>query len=270
MSRHDNGALVWTWPPTLIVGGFGLALLAVAVAIQSDIPGVIGVVALIVAVSGRLISASELRYGDADFPPLPAPSAVADDTPVRSRAIRRRSGVAYVLAVISGGGLVLAMIVNWHSQPRSTTILEGVLAVGCLTGSYLIGPAARFVVTAQHLHIDTAWHRMSVPRELLGALSGRGQDVRLDLTNGDRRYFRVDSPFLDVSGAEYRSNSRCQVRTVRRIVALLAAVPAGPPMPEPVVTVTRRTGLLVLAVAALVVAVPSLVGIFAIGFTIDR
>ncbi|MFG2106465.1 hypothetical protein [Micromonospora chersina] len=260
---HDNGALVWTWRLTLIVSGVGFALLGVAVVLWATrtpaevargdagygLPATFGAVALIVAVAGRISSASALRYRNASLPPVPAPSAVVHHVKARSCSVHRRSGIAYLMMAITGGGLVLAALANWNPQPRLSSLLELVLATACAAGCYLAGPAARFVMTPRHLHIDTALHRISVPRHLLGQFSRRGVEVRLDLTSGDHVYFRVDSPLWDVRGGQYRTNGRCQVRTVERIVAMLGEVPPTTHTDDAVVT-TSRVGMIALAVGA--------------------
>ena len=105
---HDSGALVWTWRLTLIVSGVGLALLGIAVVLWATrtpaevargdagygFPAVFGAVALIVAVAGRISSASALRYRTVFLPQVPAPSAVVHHVEERSCSVRRRSGIA--------------------------------------------------------------------------------------------------------------------------------------------------------------------------------
>jgi hypothetical protein len=269
---HDNGALVWTWPLTLTVSSVGLLLLAIAAALsvartpaevaRGDsafmVPAVFGVVALIVAVSGRITSANALRYGDVSLPQVPHQSGVAHHAGARRRSVRRRSGVAYLFMAIIVGGVVAAALVNWGEQPHAVSLLELVLAAGGGTGCYLAGPAARFVVTPEYLSIDTALHRIRVPRHLLGEFSRRGVEVRLNLTDGDHVYFRVDSPLWDLRGGEYRTNSRAQLRTVERIVAMLREVPPAGSTDGGVV-ITSRRNMTALAIAAGLVSVAALV-----------
>jgi hypothetical protein len=271
---HDNGALVWTWPLTLAVSGAGLGLYGIAALMwatrspeqvaRGDAgfmgPALFGTVALIVAVSGRIYSAQILRYQDLTFPAVPAPSPAIQHLPVRARTVRRRSGLPYLYLVIAVGGLLLAVAANWDSQPYAVSGCELALAAACLAGCFLLGPAARFVVTPGHLHIATAWHRISVPRHLLAGFSRSGVDVRLHLTNGDHIYFRVDSPLLDVGCGQYRTNGRAQLRTVHRIVNLLRDIPADPDL-EATVATTSRPVMIGIVITAGVLAVSAVVGL---------
>src|SRR5512142_1134858 len=266
---HDDGALMWSWPATLAVSGLGVVLIGVAVVLWTvgapgEPPAVLGAVALIVAGSGRITTASRLRYGDRPLPPVPDSSAVVDHAAVRprrrSRATRRSSGIAYVWMVITGGGVGLAAAVNWTRQPLVGNLLEAASAVACTAFCYLAGPAARFVVTPQHLHIETALRRISVPRHLLDGFTRGRHRVRLHLTNGDHLDFRVDSGLWDIRGGAFRSNPRCQARTVERIVALLGEVP-GNGGTEQAVVVTVRRGTTAIAVAAGLVLLAGTVGL---------
>ena len=63
-------------------------------------------------------------------------------------------------------GLLLAAAVVPDREPAGTVLLVGGLALAL--GSLFVGPAAGFVVTPLHLHIDTGFRRISVPRRLLG------------------------------------------------------------------------------------------------------
>jgi hypothetical protein len=161
------------------------------------------------------------------------------------------------MAVIAGG-LAGAALVNWREQPRLGSLLELALAASGSAGCYLAGPAARFVVTPECLQIETALHRTSVPRHLLGEFSRRGVEIRLDLTNGDHVQFRVDSPLLDPRGSTYRTNGRTQARTVERVVAMLRDVPAADSTDSQVITAPRRD-MITLAVVAGLVPVAALI-----------
>jgi hypothetical protein len=125
------------------------------------------------------------------------------------------------------------------------------IGAGVLIGRYLLGPAARFVVTPRELRIDTALYRVRVPRHVIGRFTRQGLEVRLDLTDGDHVYFRVDSPVLDVPrGAEYRTNGRALLRTASKIVMALDQVPAAGPGVGRLVT-AFRPGMAVAAIAAM-------------------
>lgn len=199
---QDDGALGWSWRLTLLVSGGGVGLSGAAAALwarggsaaeYAPLTVVIGVVALFVAVSGRLTTAAAVRYRAVDLP-----------------------------------------------QPGSLSVVAG--------------PGLSRRVTPQVLRIDTALHRLTVPRHLIGRFSRHGLDVRLDLTDGDHVYFRVDSPLLDVgSGSRYRTNGRAQQRTVTKIVDALDRVPAAHPGTGGTST-TRRTGTTTLAVSAAVLS----------------
>jgi hypothetical protein len=267
---HDNGALVWTWPLTLTVSGVALAVLAVGGALWAT--GAMGAggevftglavpagVALFVAVSGRLISANRLRYQDAEFPAAPTTSsAPVGGAARRRRSTGRRSGLAYVWMVITGGGLALAALLNWNAQGRAISVVELVLATCCVSGGYLAGPAARFVVTPEYLQIDTARRRFTVPRHLIAGFARGPLTLTLHLHDGDHLDVRVDSPLCDIGNSQYRTNIRAQLRTAQRIVAMLREVPATANAGGEVVTAPRR-GMRALAIATAVVAVAAMV-----------
>jgi len=249
VGRFDNDAVVWAWPLTLLVAAVSVVLLTVGVTFHSFVPKIfplVGVVGLIVAGAGRLGTAVELRYGDRGLPQPPSPGLVTAGESMRKRSTGRSSGIAYVCAGL-GAVLVFAGI-----DGR----LDGLFMVGAglamIVGALFVGPAARFVVTGTQLRIDTAFRRTSIPRRLIGAFSRSELTVRIELTDGDYRDIRVDSPLWDVSrGGEYRHNSRCQVRTMGRIAALMAAVPATAMDTEAVET-HMRTGMIATAVLAAV------------------
>ncbi len=261
---HHNGLLEWTWPLTLVVSGIGVGLFGVAALVWATrSPGQVargddgfvtaalfGTVALLVAIGGRICSARILRYHDVPLPPIPeVPAPPGPREPVPARTSRRRSGLPYGYWVITGAGFTVAAAVNRTSQPTAATVAELAMAAGASIGCYLLGPAARFVVTPRHLHIDTAWRRISVPRHLLAGFSRSGTDIRLGLTDGDGVYFRVDSPLCDVGGGQYRTNDRTQLRTVGRIVTMLERVPLTV-HPDDARVTTRRTAMIGLSIAA--------------------
>ena len=173
-----------------------------------------------VAISGRIVSGRALRYKDLPLPQPPGRSVAVPHTGARRRSIGRRSGIAYLFMFITSGGTAAAAWLNWDSQARAVSLTELVLSVDLGIACLLAGPAARFVVTPEHLHILVALHRISVPRTLLGGFATRGLEVRIDLIGGGLRYFRVDSPLWDLAGGDYRMNGRTQFRTVTRIVAM--------------------------------------------------
>ncbi|NED53648.1 hypothetical protein G3I24_22450 [Micromonospora aurantiaca] len=269
---HDNGALIWTWGLTLVVSGVGLLLLAVAAilwAVRAPaevadgggrfmVPAIFGAVALLVAVAGRITSANALRYADSTLPKVPHELGVARHVGRQRRSLRRSSGIAYLYMAVTVGGLAGAALVNWGEQPRAGSLLELALAASGGAGCYLAGPAARFVVTPEYLHIDTALRRTSVPRHMLGGFSQRGVKIRLDLTNGDHVQFRVDSPILDAGDSRYRTNGRTQARTVERIVAMLRDVTSAGSTDSQVVR-APRWAMITLAVAAGMVSVAAFI-----------
>jgi hypothetical protein len=219
-----------------------------------------------VAGLGRMSSASALRYDDLPLPQPPSVAAApARDVGLRQRSVRRRSGIAYVLGGMFLLGMPLAAWLNWDTQPRVVSLLELAFGAGCGTASYLAGPAARFVVTQHHLHIDAALHRVTVPRHLLGEFMPSGAEVRLNLTDASRVYFRVDSPIWDLRGGEYRTNGRARFRTVEKIVAMLSEVPAVAGAGGGVVR-TPRHGMRALAVAATLVSAGAFIALAVVAF----
>jgi hypothetical protein len=276
---HDNKALVWTWPLSLAVSGVALAVLAadgLLWAAGSTQPGsdlfvglaIAGGIGLFVAVSGRLTSANRLHYLNATFPAVPP----AGLTPVARgerwrRSTGRRSGTAYFWMVLTAGGLATPALLNWGGQPRSISALELVLAACCVAGCHLAGPAARFVVTPEHLHICTALRRISVPRNRIARFERGHLTLTLFLDDGGRRDIRVDSPLCDMGIQSYRTNIRAQLRTAERITAMLREVAAAPGAGGPVV-VTSRPGMLALAIGSAGVALAAIVAfVFAVQAT---
>ena len=167
-------------------------------------------------------------------------------------------------------GLAMVLAAGAGSQPGAR--LDGLTFLGfgvaMIVGCYLAGPAARFVVTPAHLHIDTSFRRISVPRHLVGTFTADGLTVTLDLTDGDRLDIAVDSVLWDLTrGGEYRFNARCRFLTTRRIVAMLDAVPPRSPSADDRVTTGRRRSMIALAAVTVALTVPlcviGLVAIFA-------
>ena len=116
--------------------------------------------------------------------------------------------------------------------------------------------ATWFVVTPEHLRIDTMLRREAVPRHLLDSFDPGLTDVRLHLRTGGTVRFRVDSPFEDIA-RRYRENRGAQISTLNRIVHGLSAVPAAPTEADEVVVTTRWWCVVgaVVAVVAFVIAV---------------
>lgn len=253
ITTHENGAIAWTWPLTsavlaagAVVGGAGLILRIVGVP-GGIVPGFIGLVAAIVAVIGRISSTAELLYTGRELPVLAPP--VGNGEPLTRRR-RRRSGIAYVSAVLG----VLLIVAGSLGLAQDLGALAAVgFGTAIVLAALLAGPVAGFVVTGSHLHIDTAFQRISVPRQLIRGFSFAGLDLRLELAGRDRVRFRVDSELWDLSrGAEYRHNSRCQIRTATRIAAMLAEVPE---IPDPTATVSRSRRKTVAILASITGAV---------------
>jgi hypothetical protein len=251
----------WSWPLTLIVSGAGLVVLVVGLVLilavsRSTVPGVVacvGGVAVFVAFQGRLATSIEERYGDR--PLAQYRSGSSGDR--RRGAVRRSSGVAYVFGAL---GLLLVLVSNQAGAPAYAAFVLAGCGIAMMIGCFLGGPAARFVGTGAHLDIVTALRRFRVPRALIGEFERSGLEVRLTLTNGDYLDFRVDSPMLDLpNGSQYRTNARCQVRTVERIVRMLAAVKETPTT-ENAVVITRRPLMIAVAATAALIGVAALAG----------
>jgi hypothetical protein len=144
-----------------------------------------------VGVSGRIGTAIKLRY-DEELPAVPAFAPGPPGRRPRRRVVRRWSGFAYLFIVIFAC-VPASIVADWDSEPvgaQAGGMTGGMLA---LAACWLVGPAARFVVTREHLHIDTGFRRTSVPRRLLARFTGGGLEVRAELTDGDYRDFRVDT-----------------------------------------------------------------------------
>ncbi|GAA2508504.1 hypothetical protein [Winogradskya humida] len=207
-----------------------------------------GGVGLFVAVTGRCAFVCESRYEDR---PLAQPPHNTHHSSRRRLGSGRASGIAYAGGVL-GVLMVLAAVVSPGDRLEGLAFTGFGLAV--MAGCWLAGPAARFVVTPAYLTIDTAFYRIRVPRRLLGEFTRSQLEVRLHLTNGDFYDLSVDSPLWGLSGADrYRLNSRCQVRTVARIVAMLSEVRAEDPDPGSGVVTGLRRGTVAFAGIAVVV-----------------
>ncbi|MET0419023.1 MAG: hypothetical protein ABW022_23670 [Actinoplanes sp.] len=257
IDEHENGALAWSGRLALLVSGAGAAVLAVAVLTMRLFPAtepvagaaaVVGVVAVAVAVIGRYSSVVEFRYAGVPLAQPGPPSGAR-----RRGVLRRRSGIAYGLAAVGS-----AWVLPFVAYGGADDLLVLSLAVAALGVAVLTGPAARFVVTRRHLHIDTAFHRISVPRRLIGTFERSGLEIRLRLTDRDFYDLRVDSPLWDLGGGHrWRLNSRCQVRTAARLATLLREVPPAAAAGDDAVEIRYRTGMFVFAaVAVLATAAP--------------
>lgn len=257
--EHENGALVWTGPLALIASAAGAVLLTGGVLSIRFFPAsepvagvvtVVGVVVAFVAAAGFIGSTLELRYADAPLAQPPGPGDPAGHGARRRRSLRRRSGIAYAGAAI--GSTFAVPVAAFGDRLDLLALSFAVISVGACV---LSGPAARFVVTPEYLHIDTALHRISVPRHLIGQFERSGTEIRLRLTDGDFTDMRVDSPIWDLrDGRGWRLNSRCQVRTTARLAAMLREVPAAPGTGGGVVT-RRRAGTLAFAAATTLTAI---------------
>lgn len=249
---HDNDALIWTLPLTLAVAAAGTVLVGVAVLVPGvTLVGVLGAVALVVAGSGRLGSVLELRYGRT---PLAQPIAVPHHGRARRRSTRRSSGVPWV--VVGFGVLLLAVADRF--------LLIEAIGLAFIVFGLLVGPAAGFVVTPHHLHIDTAFRRTSVPRHLIGTFEHGDLDVRLRLLDGDFFDVRVDSPIMEYTSNGYWMNSRCRVRTVDKLVRMLREVPASA---DPARGVTHHRRRFVIAGAG--IATVAILAMAAVGVMTD-
>jgi hypothetical protein len=255
---HDNDALMWGRRLSLIVGVVGVLLVVAAVLVSWAAPvGVFGGVIVFVAVSGRIGTTLELKYGRL---PLAQPVPVAHLGSARRRSMRRSSGVPWATVAL-GGLFVLAATVAEDGYGLEYLFMAGGLAF--VLFGLLVGPFAGFTVTPQHLHVDTAFRRTSVPRHLIGEFQSDELDVRLRLRNRDFLDIRVDSPIMEYTSNGYWMNARCRFRTVARLVRMLHEVPEQP-CSEQAVSHRRRpvvmAGAGVAAVGILVLAVIGLMG----------
>jgi hypothetical protein len=246
---HDTGAMHWTWPITLKVGIPGALILGAGLLLTSPVPVLIGGLALVVAGCGRIGSSIIERYAGR---PLAQPPAAPFAGRRRRRSARRLSGFPVGVTVFAVAIAALLIAAGTTVAERCGVVAAALaIAVPC----YLTGPAARFVVDPVHLHVDTAFRRISLPRRLLSRFDADDLSVRVTLTDDDHYDVRVDSPLLDWA-VDYRSNHRAQVRTAARLARLLADVPAAPDAGTAVTTSRRylpavAAGLGLLAVVAL-------------------
>jgi hypothetical protein len=261
---HESGAMLWSRRIALIAGGAGALILAAGIGLwiafpqvrAAQLPSAVGAVVLFVAVAGRISTVASLRYADRA---LPQPPTVADPmhhSGRRRRSARRRSTIAYLGMGIGAIWLLVAWG-TWSSEPIEISAWPVSIGVAILLACYLAGPAARFVVTPQHLHIDTAFVRTSVPRAVIAGLTGRFTELRLDLTTGGHVDFRVDSPLWDIRNSGERSNERCLYLTADRIVTMLREVP--PVGATGTVSIRIRRGVVTLTALATAAALPLLV-----------
>jgi hypothetical protein len=269
MGRHSisrSPAGRWARRLPLIVGGAGLLVLAgveVRWALRTPTHEVLTSgrfgfllalvsVVLIVLIAIGVDSAVKRRYADRPFPAIPAYFPGPPGLAVPRRVVRRWSGFAYLMMAIIAG-LPVSIVIDWNTHPAAGDVAGVTAGAALLAGCWLAGPACRFVVTREYLHIDTAFRRTSLPRQMLAGFDRGAQEVRAGLTDGDSRDFRVDTPLLDLRGRGSRSNERCQFRTVEAIVRALGEVP---PVDSayPVVATHDRSGPVAVAVGAVVIA----------------
>ena len=254
--EHGNGALIWTPRLALLVSGAGTAVLAVSLLTMwaygpaepvAGVVAIVGGVAVLVAALGWISSTIELRYAGVPLAQPPGPDEPPSATSRRRGTLRRRSGIAYGVMAL-GSVWVLPLLFSGDGED----LMVSAIAVAGLGTGVLYGPACRFVVTPRHLHVDLTFHRISVPRRLIGTFESSGLEIRLRLTDRDFYDLRVDSPLWDVgNGHEWRLNARARVRTAARLARLLRAVPAAPRTGD-AVEIRYRTGTVVFAVAAAV------------------
>jgi len=250
---HDNEALVWSRPLALIVGAAGALVIAAAVLVSWAAPaGVFGGVALFVAVIGRIGSALELRYGHL---PIAQPVAVAHHAKARRRSARRSSGVPWATVAL---GAVVVLAAAGTEDGYGLEYFVAACGLALVWFGVLVGPVAGYVVTPQHLHIDTALWRVSVPRHLIGTFEHSELEIRLRLRDRDFVDIRVDSPIMEHSSRGYWMNARCRIRTAEKLVRMLREVPEEPGTDT---AVTRRRRPIVTAVAALTAVAIAALGV---------
>jgi hypothetical protein len=203
---------------------------------------------LMVVILNRIDAAIKSRYGDRPLPAIPAYVPGPPSLTARRRVVRRWSGFAYLMMAIIAC-LPVSILTGWNTEPAGGKVGATTGSVLAIAACWLVGPAARFVVTREYLHIDTGFRRAGVPRALLAGFIRGPQEVLVELTDGDSRKFRVDTPLLDLRGRHFRSNVRCQFRTVEGIVRALDEVP---PLDTdcPVVVTRVRWGPVALALGA--------------------
>jgi hypothetical protein len=196
-------------------------------------------------------SAIKRRYAGRPFPAIPAYAPGPPGLKVRRRVVRRRSGFAWLFIAMFACAPV-SVVMDGNTQPVGADVGVPTGSVAAIAACWLLGPACRFVVTREHLHIETGFRRTSLPRELLGGFVPGAREVRIALTDGDFRDFRVDTPLLDLRGSGFRSNVRCQFRTVESIVRALSEVPPADSA-YPAVGIQDRSWPVAVAVGAVLV-----------------
>ena len=265
--EHGNGALIWTPRLALLVSGAGAAVMALSLVTMwvhapsepvAGVVAVVGGVAILVAALGWISSTIELRYAGVPLAQPPEPDERPSAAGRRRGTLRRRSGIAYGVTAF-GSVWVLPVLFSGGGDD----LMVSAIAIAGLGAGVLYGPACRFVVTPRHLHVDLTFHRISVPRRLIGTFENSGLDIRLRLTDRDFYDLRVDSPLWDVgNGHEWRLKARARVRTAARLARLLREVPAAPPTGD-AVEIRYRTGTVLFAAAAAVVTA----AVFVIGLS---
>lgn len=211
----------------------------------------VGLVLFVLVLNGTS-SAIKKPYVNRPLPAIPAYPAARPGAGPRRRVVRRWSGYAYFWMVIVAG-VPVAVGIHWNTNPAAANVAAVTVGTALIAGCWLLGPAARFVVTPEFLHIDTGFRRTSVPRMMLAGFHPGAQQVRIELTDGGHRDFRVDTPLLDARSSDLRNNLRCQFRTVEGIVRALGEVPPVGTT-YPVVATRDRSGPVAVAVGAVLVA----------------
>jgi hypothetical protein len=264
--EHENGALIWTPRLALLVSGAGAAVMAMSLLTMrvhapsrpvAGVVAIVGGVAILVAALGWISSTIELRYAGVPLAQPPGPDEPPSAAGRRRGTLRRRSGIAYGVMAL-GSVWVLPLLFSGDGAD----LMVSAIAVAALGAGVLSGPVCRFVVTRQHLHVDLTFHRISVPRRLIGTFESSGPEIRLRLTDRDFYDLRVDSPLWGLgNGDRWRLNARARVRTAARLAGLLREVPAAPPTGD-AVEIRYRTGTMVFAaVAAVVTAAVFVIGL---------
>ncbi|MCO8271120.1 hypothetical protein M1L60_11000 [Actinoplanes sp. TRM 88003] len=253
---HDNDALMWGRRLSLVVGVVGVLLVLAAVLVSWAAPvGIFGGVAVFVAVSGRIGTALELKYGRL---PLAQPVAVAHHGNARRRSMRRSSGVPWATVALGGVTLLAAFGGGDAGGLEYLFVAAGLAFV--LFG-LLVGPFAGFTVTPEHLHVDTAFRRTSVPRHLIGEFESDELDVRLRLRNRDFLDIRVDSPIMEYTSNGYWMNARCRFRTVAKLVRMLHEVREEPGSDQAVTHHRRPVVMALTGLAAAGILVTAVIGL---------
>ncbi|MCY1138356.1 hypothetical protein OWR29_10145 [Actinoplanes sp. Pm04-4] len=257
---HDNESLLWSRPLALIVGAVGALLIAAAVLVSWAAPvGVFGGVIVFVAVSGRIGSVLELRYGAM---PLAQPGTVAHHATARRRSVRRSSGVPWVTVAL---GVLVVLAGGAAEDAYGLEYFFVACGLALVWFGVLVGPVAGYVVTPQHLRIDTALWRTTVPRHLIGTFEHSELEIRLRLRNRDYVDIRVDSPIMEYTSRGYWMNSRRRVRTAEKLVRMLREVPEEPSTDMAVVSRRRPVVTAVAALTAVAILALAVYGFYLYG-----